>query len=258
MGCHWNSTKNSIRILLKYHSNSSGKNFLMESQHCSNSPGTEEFDSLWNPSEMSAVFRQNSGHPAVFNSGETGGTAVEFHKNISGISDRFQKDFKKISNSSQNLPEYCSNSTEKLGQISRRNSSRIPMAFRRNSTGTPPEYHWNSAGQKSKETSKIPADFRQKSYWKSIGIPVVFQRNSRHLGGLAIGKTREIPVEFQQKIHRKSTGIPLKFHRKIRPNFPAESKWNSGGTVLEYQWYSGTGIPRITVLSFSWDYGMKG
>ena len=75
------------------------------------------------------------------------------------------------------------------------------------STGTPPEYHWNPAGLTSEETVKIPAD-------------------------------------FQQKIHRKSTGVSLKFHRKIRTNFPAESKRNSGGIPPEYQWYYG-GFPDI-------------
>ena len=84
---------------------------------------------------------------------------------------------------------------------------RIQVDVRCHSGGIPPGCHWNSAGLTSKETAKIPAD-------------------------------------VQQKIHRKSTRIPLKFHRKIRTNFSAESKRNSGGIPPGYQWYYG-GIPDI-------------
>ena len=65
--------------------------------------------------------------------------------------------------------------------------------------------------------------------WNFSGIPTKFQTSWRASLRENQGDSGGIPAEFQQKIHRKSTEILLKFHRKIRTNFLAESKWNSGG-----------------------------
>ena len=77
-----------------------------------------------------------------------------------------------------------------------------------------------------------------------------------HSGGLTSEETSKIPEDFQQKIHWKSTGIHLKLSKKIRTNFPAEFKRNSGSIPPEYQWNYG-GIPSEIPLAFRCFYSGK-
>ena len=51
-------------------------------------PGTEEFDSMWNPSEMLAEFLDILLYSLT--SGETGGIMVEFDQNINEIPASFR------------------------------------------------------------------------------------------------------------------------------------------------------------------------
>ena len=48
-----------------------------------------------------------------------------------------------------------------------------------------------------------------------------------------------IPSEFQKVFTTKFTRILLKFYWKIRTNFLAETNWNSDGTPVVLQGYSG-------------------
>ena len=118
------------------------KNFLVESEHYSNSHGTEEFNSLWNPSEMPALFQRNSGHPAVLTSGETGEITVGFHKKFSEIPGRF-----------------------------RWNSIRISESIHH-------RIYWNTAEIPLENSDKFPGGIQLEFRWPSGGVPVVLRRNT--------------------------------------------------------------------------------
>ena len=111
--------------------------------------GTEEFNSLWNPSEMPALFQRNSGHPAVLTSGETGEITVGFHKKFSEIPGRFRWNSIRISESihhriywdTAEIP--LENSDKFPGGIQlefRWPSGGVPVELRRNTTGIPLDY----------------------------------------------------------------------------------------------------------------------
>ena len=89
---------------------------------------------------MLAVFWQNSRHPAVFTSGETGRITVELDKIISEISARFRGipvEFQK---------EFTTTFSRNTAQISPKNSDKVIGGIQVEFRWHYAEFHWNSDG----------------------------------------------------------------------------------------------------------------